>query len=79
MVCADSNNPTVVDADSKRLLNKIQTIVLMISDWVHKNYIVVKGEETKGRCQKYPGGGAPKFSAEGCKTLTPPKNSSTDM
>ena len=24
-------------------------------------------------------GGALKFSAEGCKTLTPPKNSSTDM
>ena len=34
---------------------------------------------TKGRCQKHPGGGSLKFSAEGCKTLTPPKNSSTDM
>ena len=67
MVYADNNNPTVVDADSKRLLNKIQTIVLMISDWVHKNYIVVKGEETKGRCQRYPGGGSLNFRPKAAK------------
>ena len=57
MVYADNNNPTVVDADSKRLLNKIQTI----------GFTKIIGEETKGRCQKYPGGGSLNFRPKAAK------------
>ena len=47
VIYADDNTPTVADADPNRLFNKIQTIASNISDWFHRNDMVVSGEKTK--------------------------------
>ena len=47
VVYADDNTPTVADADPNRLIDKIQTIASNITDWFHRNDMVVSGEKTK--------------------------------
>ena len=47
VVYADDNTPTVADADPNRLFIKTQTIANNITEWFHKNDMVVSGEKTK--------------------------------
>ena len=47
VIYADDNTPIVSDADPNRLFNKIQTIASNISNWFHRNDMVVSGEKTK--------------------------------
>ena len=47
VIYADDNTPIVSDADPNRLFIKIQTIASNISNWFHRNDMVVSGEKTK--------------------------------
>ena len=47
VVYADDNTPTVADVDPNRLFNKTQTIANYITEWFHRNDMVVSGEKTK--------------------------------
>ena len=41
------NTPTETDADHNRIFYLTQTIANIITEWFHKNDMVVSGEETK--------------------------------